>query len=379
MQKIDITVFIIVAVLMLMGAVFSYSLPIFLEHIKGWSEYHFFIRYLGYAVIGFGLMVFIANLNPDKWFNVLGFSILIISGILVIAIPFLPPSLAPVIKGAKRWIQIGGVHFAPVEFFKIGVIFFLSWSFTRKIGNAKTIKEELKTLLPYVIVLGIFWAVISMLLSDLGQVMVMLGIFATLLFAAGGKFKTFLLILLLTLIGGAYAILSKPYRLDRIKTWYNTVIANYLPYYKTNASIVPAGQVAESLNAIHHGGILGTGIGNGVFKLGYLSDVHTDFVLAGIAEEAGLVGITIVLSLFAVLLYRIFKISNRSEKQEYKLFALGVGALIAFQILINGFGITSILPLKGLTVPFLSYGGSSLLAFSIAIGMVLMISKKAKM
>ncbi|WP_457560662.1 FtsW/RodA/SpoVE family cell cycle protein [Caminibacter sp.] len=379
MQKIDIIIFVVVAILMLIGAVFSYSLPLFLEHLKGWNEYHFFSRYIVYAFFGFIFMIVLANLNPDKWFNIIGFSILIISGIMVIAIPFLPSSVAPVIKGAKRWIQIGSIHFAPVEFFKIGVIFFLSWSFTRKIGKAKNLKEELKTLLPYLFVLGIFWAIISMLLSDLGQVMVMLGIFITLLFAAGGKFKTFALILLLGAIGGFYAVLSKPYRLERIKTWYNTALANYIPHYKTNASIIQAGQVSESLNAIHHGGIFGTGIGNGVFKLGYLSDVHTDFVLAGIAEEAGLVGITIILGLFAVLLYRIFKIANRSEKQEYKLFALGVGALIALQLLINGFGITSILPLKGLTVPFLSYGGSSLLAFSVAIGMVLMISKKAKM
>jgi cell division protein FtsW len=363
---------------MLTGAVFSYSLPVFLEMIKGWGEYHFFIRYLIYAVIGFITMIVIANLNPDKWFNKLGFFILIISGILVIAIPFLPNSVAPVIKGAKRWIQIGPIHFAPVEFFKIGVVFFLAWSFSRKIGKYSSLKEEIKTLLPYLIVLGIFWAIISMLLSDLGQVLVMLGIFITLLFAAGGRFQTFGLITLLTVIGGTYAILSKPYRLERLKSWYYTAIANYLPHYQTNASIVQAGQVAESLNAIHHGGIFGTGIGNGVFKLGYLSDVHTDFVLAGIAEESGLLGITIVLGLFAILLYRIFKISNRSEKEEYKLFALGIGALIAIQLLINGLGITSILPLKGLTVPFLSYGGSSLLAFSVAIGMVLMISKKAK-
>jgi len=378
LQKIDITIFIIVVILMLIGAVFSYSLPIFLEHIKGWDEYHFLIRYISYAAVGFILMVILANLNPDKWFNIIGFSILIISGILVILIPFLPNSIAPIIKGAKRWIQIGSVHFAPVEFFKIGVTFFLAWSFTRKIGKATSIKEELKTLLPYLIVLGIFWAIISMILSDLGQVLVMLGIFITLLLAAGGKFKTFALIILLGTIGGTYAILSKPYRLERLKNWYVTAMANYFPHYKTNTSLMPASQVMESLNAIHHGGIFGRGIGNGVFKLGYLSDVHTDFVLAGIAEEAGLIGITIVLGLFAILLYRIFKISNRSEKQEYKLFALGIGALIAFQILINGFGITSILPLKGLTVPFLSYGGSSLVALCIGIGMVLMISKKAK-
>ncbi len=380
MQRVDKIIFVLVAVLMLIGALFSYSLPIFLENIKGWGEYHFLIRYAAYGAISFGIMLYLANKNPDKWFLPLGFSILIISGILVIAIPFLPTSLAPVIKGARRWIQIGPFHFAPVEFFKIGVIFFLSWSFTRKIHISKNLKEEFKILLPYLFILGIFWGVISMLLSDLGQVMVMFAVFVVLLIAAGGKFKTFGIFILIAFIGGAFAIMLKPYRLKRIEDWINTVTINYLPHSgaNANASLVQASQVMESLNAIHHGGIFGTGIGNGVFKLGYLSDVHTDFILAGIAEEAGLIGITVIFMIFSVLLYRIFKIANRGEKQEYKLFALGVGALISLQLLINGFGITSILPLKGLTVPFLSYGGSSLLAFGTAIGIVLMISKKAK-
>jgi cell division protein FtsW len=206
----------------------------------------------------------------------------------------------------------------------------------------------------------------------------MLFIFIILLIGVGGKGKTLGLIFLVGIIIGVIAIVSKPYRLARIENWLYTMSLNFFKQPIIEGSIANYNQVIQSLNAIHHGGILGVGIGEGVFKLGYLSDVHTDFVLAGIAEESGLLGITIILGLFAVLLYRIFRISNRSEKKEYQLFALGVGSLIALQLLLNGFGITSLFPLKGLTVPFLSYGGSSLIAFCIAIGMVLMISKRAK-
>ena len=378
MQKVDTLIFIIVAILMLIGAVFSYSLPVFLEMKKHLSEYHFFMRYSGFAAVGFGWVYFLSRLNPEKWFNFIGFTILIISGILVIALPFLPESIAPIINGAKRWIKIGPFKFSPVEFFKLGVVFFLSWSFTRKIKKTEKFLDELKLIAPYVIFLGIFWVLIIFALSDLGQVMVMLLIFLILLIAAGGRGKTLALIALIGVLGGVFAIISRPYRLARIENWLYTMSSNFFQKPIVEGSIANYGQVIQSMNAIHHGGILGVGIGNGVFKLGYLSDVHTDFVLAGIAEEAGLVGITIIFALFAVLLYRIFRISNRSEKKEYQLFALGIGALIGIQFLLNGLGITSLFPLKGLTVPFLSYGGSSLLAFATAIGMVLMIGKRAK-
>jgi cell division protein FtsW len=363
---------------MLLGAIFSYSLPIFLEMNKHLSEHHFFIRYLIFAAFSFSLMWILSRLNPDKWFGIIGFIILIISGILVILLPFLPENIAPVINGAKRWIKLGLIHFAPVELFKVGVIFFLSWSFTRKIKKDKNLKDEIFIILPYILILGIFWTFISLLLSDLGQVIVMLSIFVVLLLGVGGKWKTLGIIALIGLIIGIIAIISKPYRVARIENWLYTMSLTFFNQPIVEGSIANYGQVIQAMNAIHHGGILGVGIGNGIFKLGYLSDVHTDFVLAGIAEEAGLLGITIVLSLFAVLLYRIFRISNRSEKKEYQLFALGVGSLIAIQLILNGFGITSLIPIKGLTVPFLSYGGSSLLSFCIAIGMVLMISKRAK-
>ena len=378
MQKVDSLIFIIVGILMLIGALFSYSLPVYLEYVKHLSQYHFVMRYVGFGAVGLGIMIFLAKLNPDVWFERIGWFILIVSAILVIAMPFLPENVAPVINGAKRWIKIGPFKFAPVEFFKIGVIFFLSWSFTRKVKKLDKFSEELKLILPYIVILGGFWYLILAYQSDLGQVMVMGLLFAFLLLIAGGRFQTFTLILAAGIMVFIAAILSSGYRYARFKAWLHLMTNNFFPNI-TVESKMSYGQVAQSLNAIYHGGIIGRGIGNGIFKLGFLSDVHTDFVLAGIAEETGVIGISIIVILMLALVYRIYKIANRNEKKEYQLFAFGVGTLIMIQFIFNGLGVTSLIPIKGLTVPFLSYGGSSLLALCTAIGMTLMISKKAKL
>jgi len=378
LQKVDSLIFIIVGILMLIGALFSYSLPVYLEHAKNLSEYHFVMRYIGFGIVGFTIMVVFARLNPDIWFEKIGWTILVISAILVIAMPFLPESVAPVINGAKRWIKIGPFKFAPVEFFKLGVIFFLSWSFTRQVKGERTLKEEFQLTLRYFIILGGFWYLILAYQSDLGQVMVMGLLFAFLLLIAGGKFKTFTIILAAGIFVFIAAILSSGYRYARFKAWLHLMTNNFFPDITVESSM-SYGQVEQSLNAIYHGGIIGQGIGNGIFKLGFLSDVHTDFVLAGIAEETGVLGITLIVILMLALVYRIYKIANRSEKKEYQLFAFGVGTLIMIQFIFNGLGVTSLIPIKGLTVPFLSYGGSSLVALCTAIGMVLMISKRTKL
>ena len=377
MQKVDILIFIIVTILMIIGAVFSYSLPVFLEMRDNLSQFHFVIRYIVTSLVGFGIIILLAKLNPDKWFHKIGWGLFIISGLLLFTMPFLPHFLAPTINGARRWINFGILKLAPVEFFKIGFIFFISFSFTRKIGD-KTLKEELIQISYYLIFFSMFWFLIVAFQSDLGQVVVMFFIFLLTLMVAGGRARTFGILIILGFFIVIGAVLAKPYRLERIKSWIDRVNEIYFPNPDIYSALANSGQVKESLNAIYHGGILGTGIGNGIFKLGFLSDVNTDFVLAGIAEESGIIGISLVIILMTTLIYRIFKISFRSEKKEYQLFVFGIGSMIAIQFLLNGLGVTSVIPLKGLTVPFLSYGGSSLLALCIGIGMVLMISKKAK-
>ena len=170
----------------------------------------------------------------------------------------------------------------------------------------------------------------------------------------------------------------------RIKSWWLTVqdsILSVLPFkplqeLRVEGTVKEPWQISNSLNAIHNGGLWGQGLGNGQFKLGYLSEVHTDFILAGITEELGFVGLTAVVLTIMVVIFRIFKIASKVKNTMYYLFSIGVGLMIAFAFLLNAYGIAGITPIKGIAVPFLSYGGSHILASSIAIGMVLMISKK---
>ena len=377
MQKINNVILISVALLTAIGIIFSYSLSIFLEMNKNLSFYHFLNRYIFFFFIEFFIIIIISKLNPDKFFNLIGWSIFIISSILLVILPFLPSSLAPTIKGAHRWINIGIIKISPVEFFKIGIIFFLSWSFTRKVGN-KNLKEELLQILYYIIFLGFFWIFIIVYQSDLGQVILMLIIFTLMLFIAGGKLHTVGIISITGIILFMIAIIMAPYRLYRIKLW---LIRIHQIFFNDSSNIpeISHSQIQQSINTIYHGGFFGNGIGNGDFKLGYLSDINTDFVLAGISEEVGFWGIFLIVILILILIYGIFKIAFRVEKKEYQLFAFGIGSLIGVEFLFNAFGITGMIPLKGLTVPFISYGGSSLIALSIGIGMVLMISKKAKL
>ncbi len=377
MQNITDKIFVSVAILMLIGVLFSYSLPIFLENIKNLGEYHFVLRYALFSFLGILIMVYLSTKNPDKFFEKIGWFLFVVPGFLILIMPFLPSSIVPEINGARRWINLGIVKLAPVEFFKIGFIFFLSWSFTRQVKKEHTIKNEIFLVLRYVSLIGVFWLIILWFQSDLGQVMVMGLVFALMLFVAGGKSRTLFMIIGAGIIVFIGAIFSSSYRLRRFEGWLHSFSQNFLSY-SNNTAITSYEQVNNALNAIYNGGITGVGIGNGVIKLGFLSDVHTDFVLAGIAEESGFIGIGLILVIISFLVKQIYKVAFRVEKKEYSLFSFGVGTLIILQFLINAFGETSVIPIKGIAVPFLTYGGSSLIALSVGIGMVLMISKKVK-
>ncbi len=371
-----------------MGIVFSLSLSaytIFLHH--GYSEFHFFIRQFAVGIFSILVIWFLSRLDPEKYFQPLGFSIFFISLILMSIMHFLPDSYVTAAGGAKRWIRLPGFFLTPVEFFKIGFVFFLSWSFARKLNeNKKTLKEELKLIFPYIGVFLIAVYLIAILQNDLGQVVVLALTLAVMAFFAGTSAKLFMLSILGAISIATLAIATSTHRILRIKTWWATIqdmVLSIFPDKIANALRVQDApepyQISHSLNAIKHGGLFGTGIGSGTFKLGFLSEVHTDFVLAGMSEEIGAVGVSIVTVCIIAIIYRIFKIANRSQNKVNYLFALGIGLLITFSFLMNAYGITSLIPIKGIAVPFLSYGGSSMLALSIGVGMVLMISKKANL
>jgi len=374
-----------VMALLTLSLVMSYSLSAYTVLHFEYNDFHFFMRQSMFVAIGFFTMVFLSKLNPDKWLVPVGLSLFILFFLAMILMQFLPTSLVHAVGGAKRWIRLGSLSLAPVEFFKIGFVFFIAWSFSRKLltRDKMSFWEELKTYAPYLFMFVVAVVIIAVFQKDLGQVVVLGATLMVLFVFAGSSKKFFFSVISLVFTAFIALIFFAPHRIARIKSWWGTVqdgILDLLPFEAVQNLRVEVGkepyQISNSLNAIHNGGLWGEGLGNGQFKLGYLSEVHTDFILAGITEELGFLGLFLVTFTMLLIIFRIFKIASKVQNPMHYLFSIGVGLLIAASFILNSYGISGITPIKGIAVPFLSYGGSHILASCIAIGMVLMISKK---
>lgn len=384
----DRKLFTLASILITISVILSYSLSAYTTLLFGVNEFHFAIRQAGFATLSIFLIWWLAQLDPDKWLKPIGFTLFIGSTILMIAMPFLPDFLVSAVGGAKRWIKFFGFSLAPVEFFKVGFVYFLAWSFSRKLGHhdGMGLRNEFIRFAPYAVVFVGAMFIIAFVQNDLGQVVVLGLTLLFMLIFAGSSFRFFFSILSATLLFFIFFILTAEHRILRIKSWWalaqNSVLELF-PAAIARQLRVPTEeepyQIGHSLNAISNGGFFGTGVGSGTFKLGFLSEVHTDFVLAGLAEEFGFLGILFVVIIFMWMLQRIFKIANRSANTSIYLFSLGIGLLLSFSFLVNAYGISGITPIKGISVPFLSYGGSAMLGAAFGVGMVLMASKKAKM
>jgi len=375
-----------VMILLTLSLVMSYSLSTYTVLHFHYADFHFFIRQSAAIFMGFSVMVILSKMDPDRWFSFVGLSLFVFFFILMIVMQFLPASLVNAVGGAKRWIHLGPMSIAPVEFFKVGFVFFLAWSFARKFLNRTKMGfiEEIRAFSPYLMVFFLAVVIIAVFQKDLGQVVVLGATLLVLFLFIGSSIKFFFMLLSGAFMAIIGLIFFAPHRMARIKSWWSTVqdsILSVLPFEKlqnlrVESSVKEPWQISNSLNAIHNGGFLGEGLGNGQFKLGYLSEVHTDFILAGITEELGFLGLALVTLTMLFIIFRIFKIASKVKDPVYYLFSIGVGLLIAFAFILNSYGISGITPIKGIAVPFLSYGGSHILASCVAIGMVLMVSKK---
>ncbi len=384
----DRKLFTLVSILIGVSIVLSYTLATYTTLLFGVNEFHFAIRQAAFGLLSIIIIWSLAQLDPDKWLKPIGFTLFFGSTVLMIAMPFLPEFLVSAVGGAKRWIKIFGFSLAPVEFFKVGFVYFLAWSFSRKFGHhdGMGLKNEFIRFAPYGVVFIGAMFVIAFVQNDLGQVVVLGLTLLFMLMFAGSSFRFFFSILSVAFMFFLFFILTAEHRILRIKSWWalaqNSVLELFPESIASQLRVpteVEPYQIGHSLNAIHNGGLFGTGLANGTFKLGFLSEVHTDFVLAGLAEEFGFVGVLFVVFIFMWLLQRIFKIANRSTDSTMYLFSIGIGLLLSFAFLVNAYGISGITPIKGISVPFLSYGGSAILGASFGVGMVLMASKKAKM
>ena len=386
-MPIDKRLFYIAVAIIVVSMLASYSLTTYTTLFFGYSQYHFFIRQTLFGLVAIGAMWYLSRQNPDTFAKPFGLWLFITFFLLMLAMKFLPSSIVTSVGGAQRWIKLPGVSIAPVEFFKVGFVFFLAWSFSRKFDaeEPKKLSHELRLIAPYVFLFLVAVLSIAIFQNDIGQVTVLGLTLAFMLVFAGRSLKLFFILLGFALALFVIFVSISEHRIARIKMWWasaQNMLLSYMPSWMAQElkldNAKESYQIVNSLNAIHHGGIIGQGLGNGQLKLGFLSEVHTDFILSGLAEEIGFLGLFLLIGLYILLFHRLFHIANQNEDKTTYLFTVGVAMLIGFSLLINAFGITSLIPIKGIAVPMLSYGGSSMIATGIALGMVLMMSKKRK-
>ncbi len=383
----DYFLFILVSMLIIVSIVFSYSLTIYTVEFLGYGQFHYILRQGLVGIFCIYLMWWMARLNPNKIMHRTGMTLFGVGLFLMVIMPFLPASLVTASGGANRWIRLPGISLSPVEIFKIGFIYFLSWSFFRKVIHQpkKGLFGDLLLLSPYFLVFIFIVFLIAVLQKDLGQVALLTIIMLTLIIFANRSLKIIFALILIAIVGMIVLIAAAPHRINRIHSWWSMVqdgILSVLPstfeQYLRIKNLPEPYQVSHSLNAIHNGGFFGQGISFGDLKVGFLSEVHTDFVLAGITEEIGWLGIFIITTILMLVILRILAISRKVDSKIFHLFTTGIALMIIVAFLINGAGISGIIPIKGIAVPFLSYGGSSLITSSFAIGLVLSISRTVK-
>jgi len=382
----DIILFRTACLLIVISIVFSYSLSIYTVEYYDFSRLHFFIRQLAFGILSILLMWYMSKIDPEKYFDKIGSFIFFSSFIVIVVMPFLPNALVQETMGAKRWIRIFGFSIAPVEFFKIGFAYFLSRSFNKNLltkDKHMRFKDELKLYTPYGLLFLLLVPIIALAQKDFGQLVVLVVLTFVMLMFANRSYRIFVILGLLGIVALVSLVLIAPYRLNRIYSWWSMVqdnVLSVLPQFLSTAlrieSYPEPYQVGHSLNAIYNGGFFGQGLGNGLLKMGYLSEVHTDFVLAGITEEVGWIGLFVIVTIIIFLIQRILRVSRLTNKPAHHLFALGIALLLSTPLLINFGGITGSIPIKGIAVPFLSYGGSSMFALALGVGMVLSISRE---
>ncbi|SDH90997.1 MULTISPECIES: stage V sporulation protein E [Alteribacillus] len=327
------------------------------EFVQG-DSFYFLKRQLIFAGVGVAAMIFISKI--DYWFwQRWSVVILVICFFLLIAV--LVPGIGMVRGGARSWIGAGAFSIQPSEFMKLGMIIFLAHFLME---HHKKITSFRKGMLPSLLLIFTAFGLI-MLQPDLGTGTVMAGTCFVLLFVAGARIRHFVFLGALGIAGFAGLILSAPYRIQRITSfldpWSDPLGAGF--------------QIIQSLYAVGPGGLFGLGFGDSRQKYYYLPEPQTDFIFAILAEEAGFIGAGFVLILFGILLWRGIATALTAPDMFGAFLATGICGMIFIQVLINIGVVTGLFPVTGITLPFLSYGGSSLTLMLVAVGILLNITR----
>lgn len=325
------------------------------------DSFFFAKRQLLFAGVGVLAMFMIMNVDYWTW-RTWSKVILLICFVLLIAV--LIPGVGLVRGGARSWLGIGAFSIQPSEFMKMAMIAFLAKFLSE---NQKLVTSFRKGLVPSLLLVFLAFGLI-MLQPDLGTGVVMVGTCVVMIFVAGAKISHFIGLGLLGVGGFVALIASAPYRIKRITAFLD-------PWQDPLGS---GFQIIQSLYAIGPGGLLGIGLGQSRQKHYYLPEPQTDFIFSILSEELGFIGGTLVILLFSLLLWRGVRIALGAPDLFGSLLGIGIIAMIAIQVIINIGVVTGLMPVTGITLPFLSYGGSSLTLMLMAVGVLLNISRYAR-
>ena len=354
-SKHDYTLLAALLLLIIMGLVILYSTSAYNGEVKFHDSFYYLKKQAFAMLLGIAGMFVVANMDYHWWRHVavLGYFTTIL---LSVAVLFVGDEY----NGSKRWLSLGPFSFQPSEFAKVAVILFLAHVITKDIKNMGKMRTMIKVMAMILPIVGLVGA------SNLSTAIIILGIGVILVFVASPKYGQFVFMGLLGIGFMTIFLALESYRLERLAIWRNPEA--YEKGYQT----------LQGLYAIGSGGLFGRGIGQSVQKLGFVPEAQNDMIFSIICEELGLFGAGFVLILFLILIWRFFVIATHSRDLFGALIATGAMAHMMIQVILNIAVVTNTIPNTGITLPFVSYGGTSLVFLLLEMGLVLSVSSLVK-
>ncbi len=355
----DYWLLLIATALMVIGLIVLYAISPGLAIQKHVGENYFVNKQLLAIILGIAAFVALSNI-PVAFWRTMQRPLLIAAGVAAVAVRIFGER----VNGAYRWIQVGGMSFQAAELIKFALLIWLASFLVDRIreGNLGDLR---KTLQPLVIALLLIGLVVGKVQSDFGSTAVMIAMMASMAFVAGMPMKRVMMAGGVVAIGIILLISGSAYRRDRVLTFMHPERDCQNTGY----------QVCQALITVGSGGVFGLGVANSVQAYGYLPEAANDSIFAILAEKFGFLGVTALIGLFVAFFRRLFKIAERAPDDYSRLLVVGILAWLSTQVLINVGAMMGLLPLKGITLPFISYGGTSLVFVLGALGIVFQISR----
>lgn len=357
LKNIDYPLLITVLLLASFGLVMIYSSSSTLAYLNYDTTDYFFVKQLRWLLLGTFLLVIVIFI-PYKLYSKLSPLFVLVSFVLLFMV--LLPSIGVERNNSQRWLQLGPLLFQPSEIVKLSMLIYFASFFSKK---QAIINHFTRGVLPPLLILVVVFLLL-LRQPDFGSAALILFACGIIVLCSGVKWTHLVTLASTGLLGVVYFAYSSPYRLERLTSFRN-------PF---SDSLGDGYQLINSYIAIGTGGISGNGLGAGIQKMGFLPEAHTDFIMAVISEELGVIGLLIVIGAYLFIMYRGVAIAKACENMFPKLLAIGITFQIMIQIVFNLGAVSGLLPITGIPLPLISYGGSSTLITMISLGVLLQIS-----